>query len=85
MLPRDAVPARFKDGELHGTMLAADTPAGRLLGRHLDALFDLVGTLSLEEVESALAAFVSSGDVVKYRLDLRETEQSALREYIAAA
>ena len=32
-----------------------------------------------------LAGIVSSGDAVKHRLDLLETEQSAFREYIATA
>ena len=56
LLARDSAPARFKDGELHGCVLAAASPAGRLLGRHLDAVFDLVGTLALDEAEAAVGA-----------------------------
>ena len=59
LLSRDVVSARFQDGQLHGTVLTAATPAARLLGRHLDALLDLVGTLAIGEAEAALAAFVS--------------------------
>ena len=58
------------DESLEGVL--AKMSAGRF--RHVPVLED-----------GRLAGMISSGDAVKYRLDLLETEQSALREYIATA
>ena len=68
-MTRDVVTATI-DESIDGVL--AKMSAGRF--RHVPVLED-----------GRLAGMISSGDAVKYRLDLLETEQSALREYIATA
>ena len=58
LVPRAFMPARAQGGGHHGIVLAAATPAARLLGRQMDSLFDALDTLSVAQAQAALDAFV---------------------------
>lgn len=59
IFPRDTAPARFGTGALHGVVLRADSPAGAIVGAHMDALVGTIGRLTIVEAEATFAALVT--------------------------
>ena len=71
-LPRAMAPARFRNGHLHGIRVAAASPAGRLVGRHIDALFDLAAALSFNESDAAVTALFALAAAVWPEPEVRD-------------
>lgn len=90
---RDIVRAIAKFGSNALDRLVADVMTRHVVtATESDSIDDVAAKMSAGRFRhvpilenGCLAGIVSSGDAVKYRLDLLESEQSAFREYIATA
>jgi len=62
MTPREQAPAWMLDGAIHGLVLDAGSPVGRLLSSHLSVLAEVASGLTQEEGTAAIeAAFLIAG------------------------
>jgi AraC-like DNA-binding protein len=58
VISRDMVPRWFLSADMHGQVLAGDSPFGRLLGSHLTVLSEVAPSLSDEDGEAAIQAAI---------------------------
>lgn len=66
MTSRDRAPAWMLDGAIHGLVLAADSPVGRLLSSHMSVLAEVASELTPQEGVAAIeAAFLIAGTAME--------------------
>ena len=82
---RSRAPAFMRNGALHGTALAAESGATRLIAAQIETLIDVLDDLSPEEAGAAIEGLLAIVEAAWRRVDADAQADSQLRDRATAA